>query len=213
MYRFMVAAALLLTSCAQASDRATLPPASVPVNEFPETTVSNIGSTSSVVEVTIATDPTPLSIQTVPPTPAAPVDTTPVVIETPTTSASTEPPTTAPAPVTPLSQAEAMFTWSSYLAETTSGDYNSAWSNLTPRYQNKYLGFDNFVRFWNTVDGAGVYSFSSSSIPNGITLELHAWYGRRADGTISNEHVDVDVLKDAITGLIVIDDYRYLGRD
>lgn len=213
MYRGMVTLVLLLTACAQTSDRATVPPVGEEVSSRPATTVSNANSVPTTVEVAIAIDTAPPSTQVAPVMPPAPAETTPQIIKTQTTSAPTGPPTTVAVEITPLSEAEAMFTWNSYLAETTSGDYQAAWSNLTPRYQEKYLGYDNFVRFWNTVDGAGVYSFSSRSIPNGITLELHAWYGRRADGTTSNEHVDVDVFKDAITGQIVIDDYRYLGRD
>lgn len=145
----------------------------------------------------------------------------------PTTQPPTKPPATAPstsqvplttpatlAPgITPLTENEAIFAWETYLGEAAARDYSTAWNNLSQQYQIKYLGFDNFNRFWETVQGAGVRSYSVvSTLPNGLTLELHVWYGRRKDSTVSNEVVDVDVIKDMATGIILIDDYRYLGH-
>lgn len=134
--------------------------------------------------------------------------TTAAVVAAPVT---TTPPTTPP-PIALVSYDEAVNAFSDYLYLAAGRSYEAAWADLTPRYQVKYLGYDNFVRFWETVDGAGVVS----SIPvaqlmnGGYTIRLQLWFGRRVDGTTSNEIVEVDLIRDPVTGAVVIDDYRYI---
>jgi eukaryotic-like serine/threonine-protein kinase len=152
---------------------------------------------------------------------AAEIPTT-VVVAPPVTSAQTIPPAptnpptvppTVPRPTfAPLTADEATQAFSNYLAIGASGDFQTAWSMLTPRYQAKYLGFDHFVKFWATVQGAGMRNSQSiGTVPNGQSLRMSVWYGRRKDGTVSNEIVDADLIKDNQTGATLIDDYRPIG--
>ena len=147
------------------------------------------------------------------PSPTTPPPTTPPATAPSTSQVPLTTPATLPPEITPLTEDEAIFAWETYLGEAAARDYSTAWNNLSQQYQIKYLGYDNFKRFWETVQGAGVRSYTVvSSVPNGLTLELHVWYGRRKDSTVSNEVVNVDVIKDMATGTILIDDYRYLGH-
>ena len=100
-----------------------------------------------------------------------------------------------------------------YLADAAARRYDAAWARLTPRYQEKYLGYDNFVRFWESVDGAGVREATDiGSTATTRTLSVRVWFGRRDDGTISNEVVDVDLITGP-GGAVMIDDYRYVRND
>ena len=101
----------------------------------------------------------------------------------------------------------------SYISDATARRYDIAWAQLTPRYQEKYRGYDTFVRFWETVEGGDVRSTQSiGSTATTQTLAARVWFGRRDDGTISNELVDIDFVTGP-GGAVFIDDYRFVGND
>lgn len=179
-------------------------------------------SNSGAASLPVGLNQSGITAPPAPPPTAPPPTTTTTTLTTTTTTSPTASSTsqvplttlaTLPPEITPLTEDEAISAWETYLGEAAARDYSTAWTNLSQQYQIKYLGYDNFRRFWDTVQGAGVRSYSVvSTLPNGLTLELHVWYGRRKDNTVSNEIVDVDVIKDMATGTVLIDDYRYLGH-
>lgn len=232
-------AALLLTACAQGGDRlktagtdpstvvtatrtAVEPQQVAPDNTAiltpvtltdPSTTLHLANATVSPASNSGATSLPGLSSESGVAGPTTPPPTTPTATAPSTTQVPLTTPAALPPEITPLTEDEAIFAWQTYLGEAAARDYSTAWNNLSQQYQIKYLGYDNFKRFWETVQGAGVRSYSVvSNLSNGLTLEMHVWYGRRKDSTVSNEVVDVDVIKDMATGIILIDDYRYLGH-
>ncbi|MEO6122664.1 MAG: hypothetical protein ABIR32_03070 [Ilumatobacteraceae bacterium] len=162
----------------------------------PETT-----SPATLAPVTVAVPP---ELSSTPPATIPPLVTVPLV---------TTPPSTAPSTPTELTQDQAIATFQTYFELVASRVYPDAWSMLTPRYQAKYLGYDNFVRFWETVEGTDIREAASIvANPGAQTLHCKVSFGRRVDGTTSNEIVDVDFRRDPLTGSILIDDYRYLGN-
>ena len=179
------------TSSSAPSRTATIEPAAVAstINptEPPTTAPAAVVVVTTAVEVVLTAAP-----PTIPPTTLPPA-------------------TTAPA-IDPLEADAAAAFFTEFLSVAAQRDYASAWSMLTPRYQEKYLGYDNFVRFWETVDGAGVREWQSiGTVPAGQTVRMWLWFGRRADGTVSNEIVEVDITQDSVTAVVLIDDYRYQG--
>jgi len=186
------------TSAAVTAPTTAAPTTALVVSATTQPTTSATAAT--VVATPVGTDAV-LGKPNAPPEtpPGAPVVTAAIV----TTPVVTVPP--------PLTQADATNFFQSYLGLTTTGQYTQAWAVLTPRYQVKYLGFQNFVNFWNTVNGAGIRDATSiASGPGTQTLHMHLWYGKRKNGAIVNEIDDVDFIRDA-TGQILISDYRYLG--
>jgi hypothetical protein len=169
-----------------------------------------------------ATEPTTTSappsatvIAEVTPIESLPVETAAPAVITPTSPPPTAPPPTA-APIVaaaaPTADA-AVQLMNDYFADAAERRYDAAWARLTTRYQEKYLGYDNFVRFWESVDGAGVREATDiGSTATTRTLSLRVWFGRRDDGTISNEVVDVDLITGP-AGVVMIDDYRYVRND
>ena len=83
---------------------------------------------------------------------------------------------------------------------------------LTAKYQEKYTEYAQYVRFWDRVDIAGIRSSGLlRGLPNGQSLQMYVYYVRTVDGSVANERVEVDVVVDPTTGLLLIDDYRYVG--
>lgn len=176
-------------------------------------------------------EPAPAStvLATAPVTTAVPATTTaPATTLAPTTTAApttvaatvvvTVPPTTVvpitvapPITASPLPSQPAVDFFANYLATADAGDPAVAWAMLTPRYQAKYKTYEaNFVPFWDTVNGTSVRQCTSiSEAPDARGFECEVWYTRAKDGTISKEIVQVDVILDPNTGLMMIDDYRY----
>ena len=80
---------------------------------------------------------------------------------------------------------------------------------LAARYGDKYGGYGDFVSFWERVDGAGSRGCSViGSASARQSLRCRVWYGRRGEGTVSNEVIEVDLV--LVGGSILIDDYRFL---
>lgn len=206
---------------------ATAEPAAV--TSLARATTTRAPTQTTAVETTTTVPPTTTRATTTTAATTAPPSTTTTTPTTtpPTTVASTTvpatttppppPPTTTPAPATTnppvavaFDSAVAAATFDRYLAATAERRYDEAWSMLSGPYQVKYLGYENFVDFWETVDGAGVFRTDViRESPNLVTLELEIWFGRRKDGTRSDELVEVDLGPDA-SGRIVVHDYRYI---
>jgi len=164
--------------------------------------ISPVQSASPVPSTLPAKVPlTTLAVPTAPPTTQAPTTLVPI--------------TEAPAPptVTAPTSAAATELMNVYLADAAARRYDAAWARLTQRYKDKYLGYDNLVRFWDTVEGAGIREATEiGSTSSTRTLSLRVWFGRLEDGTISNEVVDVDFVT-GTSGVVLIDDYRYVRND
>lgn len=191
---------------------ADLAAAATTLPEVPTTVVATVTSTTVAITLPATVAPTlaTLPVVTVP-APTQPPATLPPATVPPVTA----PPATAPPLVTTpplLSESAATTALARYLDTAIAGSYPEAFAMATPKYQEKYGGYDLFVTFWKTVNAAGVRSCSSIySNEIGQTLHCYLWFRRVRDGGISNEIVDVDVVIDRATSIVRIDDYRNLA--
>jgi hypothetical protein len=186
-------------------------------------------ATSTVATTSSTLPPTTLPPTTLPPTTIAPTTIAPTTLP-PTTAAPTTvpPPTTrAPAPVVPTTiapvptpapgtgtvtfdQAESFFR--AYISTAISGDYVTAWNQLSEPDQRDYVeGFDQFVGFWQSVSFADVQRVESRGGGAGFqSMRADMAYGQVDGDPTSFEVIDVDV-NVRPDGTLQIFDYRFVG--
>jgi serine/threonine protein kinase len=194
------------TSLAETDERASEQTANeqrteVGVDTTPQTAASQNSEQTGVAATALAT------VASAPE--AIPPETT-ITATTTTLLAATVPPTTV---LIVVNEQSAVSHFTEYLAVAADRQYPEAWAMLSTPYQGKYRGYDKFVDFWETVDGAGIYTIETTFVSDSVvTLRCEVWFGKRVDGTLSNELIEVDLVPDQTTGLIIVGDYRFIGE-
>ena len=80
----------------------------------------------------------------------------------------------------------------------------------TARYQAKYVSYDRFVRFWDTVEFAGIDATHGLGVTDAgsALLQADVWF-KGFSATTSKESVRIEVL--SADGMLMLDDYVFLG--
>ena len=170
--------------------------------------ITSLAPVASTTTVPVTTSTTATTI--------APPTTKPPVVAAVTATLSTEQPT-APTEQLPtdyqstaVSADEAASFLRAYFLTAGARDYPRAWAMCTARYQAKYVSYDRFVRFWDTVEFAGIDATHGLGVTDAgsALLQADVWF-KGFSATTSKESVRIEVL--SADGMLMLDDYVFLG--